>query len=152
MSKAAVLDGWSIDAPVRKDYLIFGSPQLLEREIEEVVATLRSGWIGTGPKVARFEQAFREYLGSGHAMAVNSCTAALHLAMIAIDLQPGDEILVFYDGVKYKFIVENKKIILPTDLSILEQHFDTSRLVLVTCLPAGTYLKRGVVTAKLVPT
>lgn len=85
---------WSIDAPVREDYLVFGSPQLLQPEIDEVVATLRSGWIGSGPRVAAFEQAFRDYLGAGHAVAVNSCTAALHLAMIAIGLQPGDEVIV----------------------------------------------------------
>jgi dTDP-4-amino-4,6-dideoxygalactose transaminase len=84
----------SIDTPVRKDYLVFGSPQLLEPEIEEVVATLRSAWIGTGPRVATFEKAFREYVGAGQAVAVHSCTAALHLAMIAIGLEPGDEVIV----------------------------------------------------------
>ena len=43
---------WAVDRPVRQDYLTFGSPQLLEAEIDEVVATLRSGWIGTGPRAA----------------------------------------------------------------------------------------------------
>jgi dTDP-4-amino-4,6-dideoxygalactose transaminase len=85
---------WSIDTPVREDYLVFGSPQLLEPEIDEVVATLRSGWIGTGPRVAAFEKAFCDYISAGHAVAVNSCTAALHLAMIVIGLQPGDEVIV----------------------------------------------------------
>src|SRR6516225_1584510 len=85
---------WSVNSPVRETYLIFGSPQLLEPEIEEVVATLRSCWIGTGPKVAAFETAFRDYVGSKHAVAVSSCTAALHLAMIALDLKPGDEVIV----------------------------------------------------------
>jgi dTDP-4-amino-4,6-dideoxygalactose transaminase len=79
---------------VREKYLVFGSPELLEPEIEEVVATLRSCWIGTGPKVAAFETAFRDYVGSKHAVAVSSCTAALHLAMIALDLKPGDEVIV----------------------------------------------------------
>jgi len=60
------------------EYLVFGSPQILEPEIEEVVATLRSGWIGTGPKVAQFEREFAEYVGARHAVAVGSCTAALH--------------------------------------------------------------------------
>jgi dTDP-4-amino-4,6-dideoxygalactose transaminase len=78
----------------RSEYLIFGSPQLLESDIEAVVATLRSGWIGTGPRVGAFEQAFRQYAGATHAVAVNSCTAALHLALKAIDLQPGDEVIV----------------------------------------------------------
>ncbi len=83
-----------LDDPVREDYLVFGSPQLLEAEIKEVVATLRSGWIGTGPKVAAFERAFGEYVGTPQAVAVNSCTAALHLSMVAVDLQSGDEVIV----------------------------------------------------------
>ena len=61
---------------MRDDFLIFGSPALEEDDIAEVVATLRSGWIGTGPRVARFEEMFREYVGARHAIAVNSCTAA----------------------------------------------------------------------------
>jgi dTDP-4-amino-4,6-dideoxygalactose transaminase len=85
---------WSVDQPVREQYLIFGSPQILEDEIDQVVATLRSGWIGTGPGVAAFEEAFRDYIGTPQALAVNSCTAALHLALVAIGLQPGDEVIV----------------------------------------------------------
>jgi len=83
-----------VDQPVRKNYLIFGSPLLLEEDIDEVVATLRSGWIGTGPRAAAFEKAFREYVGADHALAFHSCTAALHLAMVAIGLEPGDEVIV----------------------------------------------------------
>ena len=79
---------------LRDDYLVFGSPQLLEPEIDEVLATLRSAWIGTGPRVARFEEAFRAYVGAKHAVAVSSCTAALHLTMVALDLEPGDEVIV----------------------------------------------------------
>lgn len=85
---------WAPDRPVRDTYLVFGSPQLLEPEIEEVVATLRSGWIGTGPRVAAFEEAFQAYVGVPHAVAVHSCTAALHLAMIASGIQAGDEVIV----------------------------------------------------------
>jgi dTDP-4-amino-4,6-dideoxygalactose transaminase len=85
---------WALDRPIRRDYLVFGSPQILQPDIDEVVATLRSGWIGTGPKVARFERAFGEYVGAGHALAVHSGTAALHLALIAIGLRPGDEVIV----------------------------------------------------------
>jgi dTDP-4-amino-4,6-dideoxygalactose transaminase len=80
--------------PARDDYLIFGSPQLLEAEIDEVMETLRSAWIGTGPRVGRFEEAFRSYIGARHAIAVHSCTAALHLAMVALDLGPEDEVIV----------------------------------------------------------
>jgi dTDP-4-amino-4,6-dideoxygalactose transaminase len=86
--------GWSVEKPIRDTYLVFGSPQLLQPEIDEVVATLRSGWIGTGPRVAQFEKDFRAYVGAPHAVAVNSCTAALHLAMVAVGLRPGDEVIV----------------------------------------------------------
>lgn len=79
---------------IRDTFLIFGSPLIEEDEINEVVAILRSGWLGTGPKVQRFEQMFKEYKRSGFAMAVNSCTAALHLSMLAIDINSGDEVIV----------------------------------------------------------
>lgn len=79
--------------PVRKDYLIFGSPTIEQAEIDEVVDSLRSGWLGTGPKVERFEEAFNKYVGAKYAIAVNSCTAALHLALLAIEIEPGDEVI-----------------------------------------------------------
>ena len=78
---------------MRKDFLIFGSPAIDQAEIDEVVATLRSGWIGTGPRVARFEEMFREYIGAAHAVALNSCTAALHLSMVVSGLGRGDEVI-----------------------------------------------------------
>lgn len=78
---------------MRKDFLVFGSPRIEEEEIQEVVATLRSGWIGTGPRVGKFEAAFRDYTGARHAMALSSCTAALHLSMVAIGVGPGDEVI-----------------------------------------------------------
>src|SRR5665647_193786 len=78
----------------RKDFLVFGSPMIEQPEIDEVVDSMKSGWLGTGPKVARFEQMFREYKGAKYAMAVSSCTAALHLSMLAIGIQPGDEVIV----------------------------------------------------------
>jgi dTDP-4-amino-4,6-dideoxygalactose transaminase len=78
----------------RDEYLVFGSPHLLDEEIEEVVATLRSGWIGTGPRVHDFEEEFATYLGGSHAVAVNSCTAGLHLAMLVIGLPAGAEVIV----------------------------------------------------------
>jgi dTDP-4-amino-4,6-dideoxygalactose transaminase len=77
----------------RDNFLVFGSPLIGDEEIEEVVATLRSGWIGTGPKVARFEQMMREYTGAEHAIALSSCTAALHLSMLAIGIGRGDEVI-----------------------------------------------------------
>src|SRR5207237_29228 len=60
----------------------------------EVLATLKSGWLGTGPKVARFEKEFSTYKGgASYPVAVNSCTAALHVSMIAAGLKPGDEVI-----------------------------------------------------------
>lgn len=79
---------------MRKDFLIFGSPLIEQPEIEEVVSSLKSGWLCTGPKVHKFEEMFAEYKGSRYAMAVNSCTAAMHLSLLAIGIQPGDEVIV----------------------------------------------------------
>ncbi len=79
---------------MRKNFLIFGSPLIEQPEIDEVVASMKSGWLGTGLKVQRFEAMFREYKGVKYAMALNSCTACLHLAMLCIGIKPGDEIIV----------------------------------------------------------
>lgn len=76
------------------DYLVFGKPTITEAEIEEVADSLRSGWIGTGPKVARFERDLETYLGAPHVRCVSSCTAALFLTMKCLDIGPGDEVLV----------------------------------------------------------
>ncbi len=76
-------------------FIIFGAPDIHDEEIEEVVATLHSGWLGTGPKVAQFEEDFAamKAVGADQVAAVNSCTAALHVSMVAADLTPGDEVL-----------------------------------------------------------
>jgi len=76
-----------------RDFLPFALPFIGEEEISEVVATLRSGWITTGPRTHDFEEEFAQYIGSKHAIAVNSCTAALHLGLYAIDLKPGDSVI-----------------------------------------------------------
>ena len=78
---------------MRDDFLVFGRPAIEEEEIAEVVDSLRSGWIGTGPKVGIFEQNFRDYVDAEHAIAVSSCTAALHLSMVVADIGPGDEVI-----------------------------------------------------------
>lgn len=72
----------------------FFRPELNDDEVAEVVDTLRSGWLTTGPKTKRFEDAFAEAVGAEHAVAVNSCTAALHLATVALGLRPGQAVLV----------------------------------------------------------
>ncbi len=79
--------------PVRKEFLIFGSPLIGEEDIAEVVDTLRSGWIGMGPKTVRFEHEFAQYVGSPHAIALNSATAALELSLIVAGIGPGDEVI-----------------------------------------------------------
>lgn len=79
---------------MRDEFLVFGSPLIGEAEIAEVVDSLRSGWIGTGPKVQRFERMLEEYIGAEHVRCVSSCTAALVLAMRILDIGPGDEVLV----------------------------------------------------------
>ncbi len=78
---------------MRDKFLVFGSPLIEKDEIKEVDAALRSGWIGTGPKVAKFEQMFREYIGSQYSIALSSCTAALHLSMIVAGIGHGDEVI-----------------------------------------------------------
>jgi dTDP-4-amino-4,6-dideoxygalactose transaminase len=71
----------------------FHRPSIDQEEIDEVVDTLRSGWLTTGPKTAKFEQEFRAYLGVPQAQAVNSCTAGLHLALAALHIGPGAEVI-----------------------------------------------------------
>jgi dTDP-4-amino-4,6-dideoxygalactose transaminase len=72
----------------------FHKPYITDDEITEVVDSLKSGWLTMGPKTVRFEEEFGKYTGARHSIAVNSCTAALHLAMKAIDLKPGDEVII----------------------------------------------------------
>ena len=81
--------------PVRSksNFLVFGSPRIEEREIEEIEAVMRSGWLGTGPRVAQFEREFGRYRGAAHAVALNSCSAALHLSLLASGVGPGDEVI-----------------------------------------------------------
>jgi len=71
----------------------FCRPSIGEEEIDEVVKTLRSGWVTTGPRTAQFEAEFRDYLGCRHALAVNSATAGMHLALAACGIGPGDEVI-----------------------------------------------------------
>jgi dTDP-4-amino-4,6-dideoxygalactose transaminase len=74
-------------------FLPFAKPDLRDEEIDEVVAVLKSGWLTTGPRVQRFEAALKDYLGAPHVLAVSSATAGLHLALLALGLQAGDEVI-----------------------------------------------------------
>ena len=77
----------------RKDFLVFGKPKIEQPEIDSVVESISNGWLGTGPKVQQFENDFKKYTGMQYSMALNSCTAGLHLAMVVLGLQPGDEVI-----------------------------------------------------------
>jgi dTDP-4-amino-4,6-dideoxygalactose transaminase len=77
----------------RADFLSFSPPAIGEEEIREVVDTLRSNWITTGPKTRRFEEEFAKALGARSALALNSCTSALHTALVTLGIGPGDEVI-----------------------------------------------------------
>ena len=79
--------------PIRNKFLPFAVPDTDESELNEVIDTVRSGWLTTGPKTKRFESEFAAAVGAKHAVAVNSCTAAMHLALESIGLRRGDEVI-----------------------------------------------------------
>ncbi len=78
---------------MEKRILAFALPDIGEEEINEVVDTLKSGWLTTGPKAQRFEKEFAEFAGASHALAVNSATSGLHLALEAIGIREGDQVI-----------------------------------------------------------
>ena len=89
MEKPAIEGG----KPVRKDFLPYGTQWFDEEEINEVIDTLKSDWITTGPKMRLFEDNFKNYIGSKYGVAINSGTAALHISTSSIDIKPGDEVI-----------------------------------------------------------
>jgi dTDP-4-amino-4,6-dideoxygalactose transaminase len=84
----------AVRTPVRESFLPYALPELGDAEIDEVVDTLRSGWLTTGPKTQRFERDFAEFTGARHAIAVNSNTAGLEASLAALGVGPGDEVIV----------------------------------------------------------
>ncbi len=78
---------------MRKTFLAFSPPLIGEEEIAEVVDTLRSDWITTGPKVKRFEGEFASAVGASGALALSSCTAAMHVALLTLGIGPGDAVI-----------------------------------------------------------
>jgi len=85
----------SLQQPSKRDtFLPYCLPLIGEEEIAEVADSLRSGWVTTGPKVKRFERDFAAYIGAKHAIAVSSCTGALHVSLAALNIGPGDEVIV----------------------------------------------------------
>jgi len=85
--------GANQDRAVKRKFLPYFRPSIGKAEIEEVVDTLDSGWLTMGPKTLEFEGLVAEYTGAKHAIAVNSCTAALHLSLIALGIGKGDEVI-----------------------------------------------------------
>jgi dTDP-4-amino-4,6-dideoxygalactose transaminase len=79
--------------PWREKYLVFGAPSFGDEERAAVLECLDSGWVGSGPRVAELEDRFAAYVGAPAAVAVSSCTAALHLSLLALDLEPGSEVV-----------------------------------------------------------
>src|SRR5262249_6424086 len=79
--------------PALADHIPFCRPDITDAEIDEIVETLRSGWITTGPRTKRFEAAFSERIGARHAVAVSSATAGLPSALVAAGVGPGDEVV-----------------------------------------------------------
>ncbi len=77
----------------RTEFLSFQPPAISEAEIAAVAETLRSGWLTTGPRTAELEARMRDYLEAKHVLAVSSCTAALHLSLVALGIGPGDEVI-----------------------------------------------------------
>lgn len=75
------------------DFLVFGAPAIEQPEIDEVLAVMQSGWLGTGPRAAQFERDFAAYKSVPYSAALNSCTAALHLSILAAGIKPGDEVI-----------------------------------------------------------
>ena len=77
----------------RSDFLPFSNPTIRQAEIDEVVDSLKSGWITTGPKAQKFEEAFAAYTGFPICLALSSATAGLHIGLLALGLKPGDEVI-----------------------------------------------------------
>jgi len=77
----------------RETFLPYSVPLIDDDDINEVVETLKSGWVAKGPRTIEFEKRFAEYTGAKYAIAMNSATAALHIALIAGGVKPGDEVI-----------------------------------------------------------
>lgn len=149
MEKPAIEGG----TPVRckKDYLVFGQPDIRQEEIDEVVDTLKSKWIGTGPKTVRFEKLFSNYIdpiGETYAVALSSCTAALHLSINALNIKRGDEVItspfsfvatanaILHSGAKPVFVDVNKDT-MNIDVSLIEDKINENTKAILPIHFAG---------------
>src|ERR1700720_4176009 len=82
-----------MNSTIQQKTIPIARPSFGLQEEQAVLDVLRSGWVSQGPRVAEFERKFAEYVGAAHAVAVSSCTTALHLAFLAAGVKPGDEVL-----------------------------------------------------------
>jgi perosamine synthetase len=121
---------------VRKTFLPFALPDIDDTEIEEVASVIRSGWLTSGAKTTQFESEFAGAVGAKHAVAVNSCTAAMHLALDAIELRAGDEVIV----PTYTFAATAQVV-----------HYFRARPVLVDVDPIGLCIDPAKVEAAVTP-
>jgi dTDP-4-amino-4,6-dideoxygalactose transaminase len=87
------MEALPLPAGRRSEFLLFSPPSIGQEEMDEVADTLRSGWITTGPKTGRFEAAFRDRVDAPEALGLNSCTAGLHIGLLALGVRPGDEVI-----------------------------------------------------------
>ena len=78
---------------IRDTFIPYNLPDITDQEVEAVAETVRSKWLAKGPRTMQFEKEFAEYVGARYAVAMNSCSAALHVALLAQNLQPGDEVI-----------------------------------------------------------
>lgn len=126
--------------PVRSDYLVFGQPTISEEEIQEVADVLRSGWIGMGSRTLEFERMFADYVGAEHAVAVGSCTAALHLSLLGLDIGPGDEVitssLTFAATVNAILATGARPVVVDVDRETMNIGPDRVRAALTPCTKA----------------
>ncbi|WP_376797502.1 UDP-4-amino-4,6-dideoxy-N-acetyl-beta-L-altrosamine transaminase [Thermogemmatispora sp.] len=127
--------------PVRASLLPYGLHHLEDDDVKAVVSVLRSAWLTTGPKIEEFEQRFASFVGTKEAVAVNSGTAALHAAMHAIGVGPGDEVIVpaltfvatansvIFQGAKPVFVDVNPETLLIDPLAVEEKITDRTKAI-----------------------
>jgi dTDP-4-amino-4,6-dideoxygalactose transaminase len=121
---------------VRKEFLPFALPDVDGAEVAEVASVIRSGWLTSGAKATQFESEFAGAVGAKHAVAVNSCTAAMHLALEAIELRAGDEVII----PTYTFAATAQVV-----------HYFGARPVLVGVAPTGLCIDPAKVEAAVTP-
>ena len=135
-------------AETENTWVPFYVPSTDRREEREVVEAIRSGWLTSGPKVKLFEQKVCEYTGARHAVAVNSCTAAMHVALGAAGVGKGDEVILKdREGKAYRYQVSEVMEVNPDDVWVMGQVVGRDMVTLQTCTPIPTFEKRLIVRA-----